>query len=162
MPSSHLILWCPLSFCLQSFPASGTFPMSCLFASDDQNTGASVSASVHPMSIQGWFPSNLTGLIFLLSKELPGVFSSTTVWRQQILWHSAFFMAQLPWPWVTNEKIIALAIQTSVSRVMSLVDFPGGSDGKASVYTVGDPGSIPGSGRSDGEGNGNSLQYYCL
>ena len=41
-------------------------------------------------------------------------------------------------------------------------DFPGGSDGKASVYNVGDPGSIPGSGRSPGEGNGNPLQYYCL
>ena len=42
------------------------------------------------------------------------------------------------------------------------LDFPGGSDGKASVYNVGDPGSIPGLGRSLGEGNGNPLQYYCL
>ena len=41
-------------------------------------------------------------------------------------------------------------------------DFPGGSDGKASVYNVGDQGLIPGSGRSPGEGNGNPLQYYCL
>ena len=41
-------------------------------------------------------------------------------------------------------------------------DFPGGSDGKASVYNAGDPGSIPGSGRSPGEGNGNPLQYSCL
>ena len=41
-------------------------------------------------------------------------------------------------------------------------DFLGGSNGKASVYIVGDPGSIPGSGRSPGEGNGNPLQYYCL
>ena len=40
--------------------------------------------------------------------------------------------------------------------------FPGGPDGKASVYNAGDPGSIPGSGRSPGEGNGNPLQYYCL
>ena len=43
-----------------------------------------------------------------------------------------------------------------------LLDFPGGSDGKASVYNAGDPGLIPGSGRSSGEGNGNPLQYYCL
>ena len=43
-----------------------------------------------------------------------------------------------------------------------IMDFPGGSDGKASVYNVGDPGSIPGLGRSPGEGNGNPLQYYCL
>ena len=42
------------------------------------------------------------------------------------------------------------------------LDFPGGSDGKASVYNAGDPGSIPGSGRSPGEGNGNLLRYYCL
>ena len=40
--------------------------------------------------------------------------------------------------------------------------FPGGADGKASVYNVGDSGSIPGLGRSPGEGNGNPLQYYCL
>ena len=40
--------------------------------------------------------------------------------------------------------------------------FPGGSDGKASVYDAGDPGLIPGLGRSLGEGNGNPLQYYCL
>ena len=42
------------------------------------------------------------------------------------------------------------------------MDFPGGSDGKASIYNVGDPGSIPGLGRSPGEGNGNPLQDYCL
>ena len=40
--------------------------------------------------------------------------------------------------------------------------FPRGSDGKASAYNMGDPGSIPGSGRSPGEGNGNPLQYSCL
>ena len=42
------------------------------------------------------------------------------------------------------------------------LDFPGGSDGKASAYSAGDLGSIPGSGRSSGEGNGNPLQYFCL
>ena len=42
------------------------------------------------------------------------------------------------------------------------MDFPGGSDGKAFAYNVGDPGSIPGSGRSPGEGNGNPLRYSCL
>ena len=45
---------------------------------------------------------------------------------------------------------------------MIMIDFPGGSDGKASVYNAGDPGSIPGLGRSSGKGNGNPLQYYCL
>ena len=47
-------------------------------------------------------------------------------------------------------------------RVQNLLDFPGGSDGKASAYHVGEPGSIPGFGRSPGEGNGNPLQYSCL
>ena len=51
MPSNHLILCCPLS-CLQPFPASGSFPVSWLFASGDQNIGASASVSVLPMSIQ--------------------------------------------------------------------------------------------------------------
>ena len=57
MPSSHLILVVPFSSCLQSFPASGSFLMSQLFASGDQGTGASASASVLPMNIQGCFPS---------------------------------------------------------------------------------------------------------
>ena len=63
MPSNQLILFCPLSFCLQSFPASGSFPMSQVFASGGQSTGASALASVLPMNIQGWFPLGLTALI---------------------------------------------------------------------------------------------------
>ena len=46
--------------------------------------------------------------------------------------------------------------------LLSSIDFPGGSDGKASAYSVGDEGSIPGLGRSPGKGNGNPLQYSCL
>ena len=60
LPSSHPILWCPLLLLPSIFPASETFPMSWLFASDDQNTGTSASASVFPMSIQDWFPLRLT------------------------------------------------------------------------------------------------------
>ena len=67
----------------QSFPASGSFLVSHLFASGGQSIGASVSASVPPMNIQGWFPLGLTGLIFLLTKGLPRVFSSTTIWKHQ-------------------------------------------------------------------------------
>ena len=58
----------PFSSCLQSFPGSGSFPMSQLFTSGGQNIGASTSASVLPMNIQGWVPLGLTGLISLLSK----------------------------------------------------------------------------------------------
>ena len=73
------------SSCLQSFPASGAFPMSRLLASGGQSIGASASASasVIPMSIQGWFPLGLTSLISLLSKGLSRVFSSTAFWKHQ-------------------------------------------------------------------------------
>ena len=69
----------PFSSWLQSFQASGPFPMSWLFSSGDQSIGASASASILPMNIQGWFPLGPTGLISLLSKGLSTVFSSTTV-----------------------------------------------------------------------------------
>ena len=67
----------------QSFPASGSFPMSQFFASGGQNTGASVSASVLLMNIQNWFPLGLTGLLSLQSKGLSKVFSNITVWKHQ-------------------------------------------------------------------------------
>ena len=69
----------PFSYCLQSFPASGSFPMSWVFAQGGQSIGASASASVLPMNIQGWFLLRSTVLISLLSKGLPRVFSSTTI-----------------------------------------------------------------------------------
>ena len=87
--SCPLSQWChptisssfvPFSSCLQSLPASGSFPVSQLFASGNQSIGASASASVLPMNIQGWFPLGLTGLISLQSKGLSRVFSNTTVW----------------------------------------------------------------------------------
>ena len=53
-------------------------------------------------------------------------------------------------------------IYNGLKTISLTSDFPGGSDGKTSVYNVGDRGSIPGLGRSTGEGNGNPLQYYCL
>ena len=79
----------PITSCLQSFPASGSFPMSQFFASGGQRIGVSVSASVLPMNIQDWFPFRLTGLISLQSKGLSRVFSSTIVQKHQ------FFSAQL-------------------------------------------------------------------
>ena len=79
----------PFSSCLQSFPASGAFPMSQFFTSGGQSIEISASASVFPMNIQGWFSLGLTGLISLQSKRLSRVFSNTTV--QEHL----FFGAQL-------------------------------------------------------------------
>ena len=77
-----LILCRPYSSCLQSFPASGSFPMSHFFTSIGQSIGVSASASVLPMNIQGWFPLGLTGLI-LKSKGLLRIFSNTTVQKHQ-------------------------------------------------------------------------------
>ena len=87
IPSSHFILCCPLLSCLQSYPASGSFPMSQFFSSGGQSIGASASASasVLPMNSHGWFPLGLTGLITLLSQELSRVFSSTTI---QFQWYN--------------------------------------------------------------------------
>ena len=102
MPSNHLILCRPLLPCLQCFPASGSFPMSPLFPSGSQNIGASASASVLPMSIQGWFPLGPTGLISLQSKWLSRVFSGTTVWKHQFfgalpsLWFNSNIYTWLP------------------------------------------------------------------
>ena len=90
--SCPLSWWChptissfviPFSSCLQSFPASEFFPMSQLFASDDQSIGASASASVLPMNIQDWFPLVWTHWISLQSKGLSRVFSNTTVQKHQ-------------------------------------------------------------------------------
>ena len=75
--------------CLQSFPASGSFPMSQFCTSCDRSTGASALAWVLSKNIQDWFPLGLTGLISLLSKGLSRVFSNPTIQKHQ------FFGAQL-------------------------------------------------------------------
>ena len=79
----------PFSSYLQSFPASGSFPMSQFFTSGGQSIGVLASASVLPVNIQDWFPLGLTGLISLQSKGLSRVFSNTTDQKHQ------FFSAQL-------------------------------------------------------------------
>ena len=73
----------PFSSCLQSFPSSGSFPVSQFFTSGSQSTGVSASAWVLPMNIQDWFHLGLTGLISLQSKGLSKVFSNTTVQKHQ-------------------------------------------------------------------------------
>ena len=110
--SSSVVLF--FSF-LQSFPASGSFPMSQFFASGDQSIGASPSASVFPMNIQGWFPLGWTGLISLLSKGLWRVFYSTTV-----LWHLAFLMVHLSHLYMITRKTKALTRWTFVGEMVSL------------------------------------------
>ena len=108
-PLSH---WChpttsssvsPFSSCPQSFPASGSFPMSQLFTSGGQSIGVLVSTSVLPRNIQGWFPLGLTGMISLLSKGLSRFFLSTTVWK-----HQFFVVLVVYWPWIQRSCWIHL------------------------------------------------------
>ena len=124
-PSSR---WChltisssvvPFSSHLQSFPASGSFPMSQLFESGGQSIGVSASASVLPMNIQDWFPLELTDWIPLQSKGLSRVFSNTTVQKHQFF--STQLSFQLPHPYTTIGKTIALTRRTFVGKVMSLL-----------------------------------------
>ena len=102
--SSPVSWWChptishsvvPFSSCLQFFLASEPSPMSWLFTSGAQNTGASASASVLPTNIRGWFPLGLTGLSSLQSKGLSKVFCSITVWKPQ-------FCGVQPSSWLTS------------------------------------------------------------
>ena len=88
MPSNHLIIF---SSHLQSFPASGSFPISQLFASGGQSIGVSASASVLPMNIQGWFSLGWTGWMSLLSKGFSRVFSNTTVQKHQFFGFSFLY-----------------------------------------------------------------------
>ena len=106
------------SSCPQSFPASGSFPMSQLFALGGQRTGVSTSPSVLPMNIQCWSPLGWTGLISLQSK---GLFKSLLqhyyTSKAPILLCSAFFIIPLSHPYMIIGKIIALTRQTFVGNV---------------------------------------------
>ena len=104
----------PFSSCLQSFPASGSFPKSQLFASDGQSTGVQFSMN----------PSNeYSGLIFFRIDRFDLLAVQGTLksllqhhnLKASILWHSAFFMFQLSHPYMTTRKTIALTIQNFVS-----------------------------------------------
>ena len=101
VPSNHFILCHLFSSFPQSFPASGSFPMSQFFASGDQSIGASASTSVLPVNTQDWSPLGWTGWISLQSKGLSRVFSSTTVQKHQ-------FFGALPSLWFNSHICIWL------------------------------------------------------
>ena len=119
--SNHLILCHPLFLLPSIFPSIRVFSNESVFTSGGQSIGASASASVLPMNIQGWFPLELTGFISLLSKGVSRVFSSTTVQKHQFfssqpsLWYSFHI-----YTWLL-EKPITLTSWTFVGKVMSLL-----------------------------------------
>ena len=106
MPSSRLILCRPFSSHLQSFPASGSFPMNQLFASSGQSIVFSASASVFAMKIQDWFLLGWTGWISLQSRRFSRVLHDNS--KASILRRSAFFIVQLSHPYMTTGKTIPL------------------------------------------------------
>ena len=118
MPSNHLSSVVPFSSHLQSFPASGSFQMSQLFASGRQSIGVSASASVlpeHPGLLS--FRKDWLDLLAVQGnlKSLLQYHSS----KASILWHSAFFIVQLSHPHITTGETIALTRWTFVGKVMS-------------------------------------------
>ena len=126
--SCQLSWWChptisfsvtPFSSCPQSFPASGSFPISWLFESSGWSIGASPSAPVLPKNIQGWFP----WIDWLDLLAVHGILKNLLqhhCLKASILWHSAF-MIQLSHPYMTTGKTTTLNIWTFVSKVMSLL-----------------------------------------
>ena len=88
--------------CPQSFPASGSFPMSQLFVSGGQSIRASATASVLPVNIQGWFPLGLTGLISCLSKGISRVFPRTTIQKHWFFGAQPSMKFQLTHPCMTT------------------------------------------------------------
>ena len=119
MPSNHIILCHSFLFLPSIFPSIRGFSNELLYASGSQSIRASATQSVLPMDVQGWFPLGLTGLILLLTKWLSRVFSKTTILKHQFwgaqssLWFNSHIWALL--------MVIALTIQTFVSKVMSLL-----------------------------------------
>ena len=105
------------SFCLQSFPTFGSFPVSQLFTSGGQSIGVSASVSVLPMNIQGWLPLELTGLISLQSKGVK-ISPSITVQKHQFSGAQPS-LGPNSHPYMTAGKTIALTVRNFVRKAMS-------------------------------------------
>ena len=111
----------PFSSCLQSFPASGSFPNSLPFASGGQSIRASASATVFPKNIQGRSPLGLTWFdLFVVQGTLKSLVQHHNS-KASVLQHSASFMVQLSHLYMTTGKTIALTRKISVSQLL-----PGG------------------------------------
>ena len=121
MSSNHLILCHHFSSCPQSFPVSGSFPRSQFFALGGQSIGASASAPVLPMNIQGQFPLRIDWFDFLAVQwTLKGLLQHHNS-KASVLQRSAFFMGQHSHPFMATGKTMALTRQTFVGKVISLL-----------------------------------------
>ena len=127
--SCPLSRWChptisssvvPFSLCPQSFLASGSFPMSWVFASGGQSIRALASGFFLPMNIQNWFRLGLMHLLSLLSETLNSLLQHHNL-KASILIPSAFFMVHFSHPYMTTGKTTDLIICIFVSKVMSLL-----------------------------------------
>jgi len=128
--SCSLSWWCyltisfpapPISFCLRPFLASGSFPLSWLFISGGQRIGASASALVLPVNIQGWFLLGLICLIPLQCKGLSSWTSPAPQFKSISSWGFSHLYVQLSHPYMTTGKTVALTLWTFVSKAMSLL-----------------------------------------
>ena len=121
MPSSHLIPSRPFSSHLQSFTASGSFPMSQFFASGGQSIGASTSSSVLPVNNSKLISFRMDWLDLLAVQGTLKSLLQHHSSKPSVFQHSAFFIVQLSHPYMTTGKTIALTRWTIVGKVMSLL-----------------------------------------
>ena len=130
--SCPLSRWCqpttsssviPFSSYLQSFPASGSFPMSWLVTSGGQNIRASASALVLAMNIQGLISFRINWFDLLAVQGTLKSLLQHHSSKASTLWHSAFFMVQPSHPYVTTGKTIALTRQTEHKQELNLTKF---------------------------------------
>ena len=118
MPSNHLILCCPLSSCLQPFPASGSFPVSHFFASGGQSIGSFSFSISHSNEYSGLISFRMDWFDLAVQGTLKSLLHSS---KASVLQCSAFFIVQLSHPYMTIGKTVALTRWTFVGKVMSLL-----------------------------------------
>ena len=152
MPPNHLILCYPLLLLPSIFPSTRVFSSELALGIRCQSW--SFSFSISPFN-------EYLALIFFIIDFFDLLAVQGTL-KSLLQHHSSIRISSLVLSLLYGPTLKSVRDYWKNHTFNYMEDFPGGSDGKVSVYNVGDLGSIPGSGRSLGEGNGNSLQYYCL
>ena len=166
MPSNYLILCRPLLLLPSVFPSIKVFSSESVLRSRWPKYWSFSFSISHSNEYSGLISFRIDWFDLLTVQGTPKSLLQHHSSKLLILWRSSFFVVQLSYTYVTTGKTIALTRWTFVGKVMyllfNILSRFGDSDGKASAYNAGDPGSIPGLGRSPGERNGNPLQYSCL